>query len=92
MSHIEGSAGSSPVAGSSLPPAAIELAMRMYNAAREGNLELLQQAVLAGLPANMTNEKGDTLVCGLLGLYMISAHASLLTPPRTPLSIVSVKI
>lgn len=55
-------------AASSLPPAAIELAMRMYNAAREGNIELLQQAILAGLPANMTNEKGDTLVCSLLGL------------------------
>lgn len=48
---------------SSLPPEALELATRMYNAAREGNTELLQQAVLAGLPPNMTNEKGDSLVC-----------------------------
>lgn len=47
--------------------------MRMYNAAREGNLELLQQAVLAGLPPNMTNEKGDTLL--MLAAYY--GHAEL---------------
>lgn len=54
----EGSSGAS----SSLPPEAIALATRMYNAARQGDSELLQQAILAGLPPNMTNEKGDTLV------------------------------
>ena len=46
----------------SLPPEVIALASRMYNAAREGDSPLLQQALSAGLPANMTNEKGDTLV------------------------------
>lgn len=55
---------------SSLPPEALELATRMYNAAREGNIELLQQAVPAGLPPNMTNEKGDTLVWNLLWSWM----------------------
>lgn len=65
MSNQQEDGTSSPGAASSLPPAALELAMRMYNAAREGNIELLQQAILAGLPANMTNEKGDTLVWGL---------------------------
>ncbi|ROV96187.1 hypothetical protein VSDG_04972 [Cytospora chrysosperma] len=73
MSDSQGNGGSSPAAASSLPPAAIELAMRMYNAAREGNLELLQQAVLAGLPPNMTNEKGDTLL--MLAAYY--GHAEL---------------
>lgn len=62
MCHKNGNAGVEPATTSSLPPEAIELAMRMYNAAREGDSELLQQAVLAGLPPNMTNEKGDTLV------------------------------
>lgn len=34
----------------------------MYNAAREGNKEVLEEALASGLPANLTNEKGDTLV------------------------------
>ena len=48
---------------SALPPEAIALAARLYNAARQGDKDLLEQALGAGLPANMTNEKGDTLVC-----------------------------
>lgn len=51
-----------PSAASSLPPEAIELASRMYNAARQGDKELLTQAISAGLPPNLTNDKGDTLV------------------------------
>lgn len=51
-----------PPAPSSLPPEAIALATRMYNAARQGDADLLQQAITAGLPPNLTNEKGDTLV------------------------------
>lgn len=54
--------GPGPSAATSLPPEAIELASRMYNAARQGDKELLTQAVSAGLPPNMTNDKGDTLV------------------------------
>lgn len=45
-----------------LPPEAIALAGRMYDAARAGQIDIFQQALPAGLPANMTNEKGDTLV------------------------------
>lgn len=41
---------------------AIAFAGRMYDAARAGNVEIFQQALPARLPANMTNEKGDTLV------------------------------
>jgi hypothetical protein len=47
---------------SSLPPEAIALATRMYDAARNGQIDIFQQALPAGLPANMTNEKGDSLV------------------------------
>lgn len=47
---------------SSLPPEAIAFATRMYNAARQGQMDVFQQALPAGLPANMTNEKGDSLV------------------------------
>lgn len=46
-----------------LPPEAIAFAGRMYDAARKGDVAVLDQALSAGLPANMTNEKGDTLVC-----------------------------
>jgi hypothetical protein len=46
-----------------LPPEAIAFATRMYDAARAGQLDVFQQALPAGLPANMTNEKGDSLVC-----------------------------
>ncbi|KAH8899935.1 ankyrin [Thozetella sp. PMI_491] len=49
-------------AASSLPPEAIEFATRMFDAAREGSLEVFQQALPQGLPSNLTNEKGDTLL------------------------------
>lgn len=53
---------SKPMAAADLSPEAIALAARMYNAARCGDIEILHQALLAGLPSNMTNEKGDSLV------------------------------
>lgn len=45
-----------------LPPEAIAFAGRMYDAARQGDIPIFEQALPAGLPSNMTNEKGDTLV------------------------------
>jgi len=46
----------------SLPADTIAFANRMFDAAREGNSELLLQAVDAGLPPNLTNSKGASLV------------------------------
>jgi hypothetical protein len=46
-----------------LPPEAIAFAGRMYDAARAGQIDVFQQALPAGLPANMMNDKGDSLVC-----------------------------
>lgn len=46
---------------------AIRLAAQMYNAAREGNKAVLEEALESGLPANLTNEKGDTLVSAAWG-------------------------
>ena len=46
----------------SLSPDAIAFAARMYDAARAGQMDIFEQALPAGLPANMTNEKGDSLV------------------------------
>ncbi|KAA1473235.1 ankyrin [Dentipellis sp. KUC8613] len=56
-----------------LPPATIDFAHRMFDAAREGNAELLLQAVDAGLPANLTNDGGNTLL--MLAAY--AGHADL---------------
>lgn len=61
--NYPGANSGTPASESSLPPEAIAFATRMFNAARQGDSELLQQAILAGLPANLSNEKGDTLVC-----------------------------
>jgi hypothetical protein len=52
-----------------LPPEAIAFATQMYDAARAGRLDIFQQALPAGLPANMTNEKGDSLVRYLLSCF-----------------------
>ncbi|KAG7143359.1 putative ankyrin repeat protein like [Verticillium longisporum] len=56
-----------------LPPEAIELAGRMYDAARSGDATVFAQALPAGLPVNMTNEKGDSLL--MLAAYY--GHAEL---------------
>ncbi|GAP85110.1 putative ankyrin repeat-containing domain protein [Rosellinia necatrix] len=56
-----------------IPPEAIEFATRMYNAAREGQIDILNEALLAGLPPNLTNDKGDTLL--MLAAYY--GHAEL---------------
>ncbi|KAJ8105240.1 hypothetical protein ONZ43_g7505 [Nemania bipapillata] len=45
-----------------ITPEAIEFATRMYNAAREGQIDIFREALPAGLPANLTNDKGDTLL------------------------------
>ncbi|KZT66279.1 ankyrin [Daedalea quercina L-15889] len=59
--------------GGSLPTETVEFAHRMFDAARTGDTALLSQAIDAGLPANLTNEKGNTLL--MLAAY--SGHAGL---------------
>ncbi|KAJ6554912.1 ankyrin [Mycena vulgaris] len=53
---------------SSLPPETIAFAHRMFEAARTGNSELLIAAVDAGLPVNILNDKGNSLL-------MLAAYA-----------------
>lgn len=43
-------------------PEIIAFASRMYDAARKGDTAIFEQALPAGLPSNMTNDKGDSLV------------------------------
>ncbi|RDW84905.1 hypothetical protein BP6252_02495 [Coleophoma cylindrospora] len=59
MAQTSGNGGHSV---QSLPPEAIALATRMFDAARSGQLDIFQQALPVGLPANMTNDKGDSLI------------------------------
>ncbi|KIK97812.1 hypothetical protein PAXRUDRAFT_824531 [Paxillus rubicundulus Ve08.2h10] len=58
---------------SALPQETLDFANRMFDAAREGNSELLLQALDAGLPVNLTNDKGNTLL--MLAAY--AGHAEL---------------
>ncbi|KAI6042892.1 ankyrin [Pisolithus marmoratus] len=67
--------GTQAVDVNSLPPATLEFAHRMFDAAREGNSELLLAAIDAGLPVNLTNDKGNTLL--MLASY--SNHPTLVS-------------
>ncbi|KAJ2925630.1 hypothetical protein H1R20_g11464, partial [Candolleomyces eurysporus] len=53
---------------SSLPAETIQFAGKIFDAARQGNSELLLAAVDSGLPVNLTNDKGNTLL-------MLAAYA-----------------
>jgi len=52
----------------SLPGETLDFASKMFDAARDGNSELILAAVDAGLPPNLTNAKGNTLL-------MLAAYA-----------------
>ncbi|KAF9460784.1 ankyrin [Collybia nuda] len=56
-----------------LPTETLDFAHRMFEAAREGTSTLLLAAVDAGLPINLTNDKGNTLL--MLAAY--AGHAEL---------------
>lgn len=45
-----------------LPPAALDLAAKLFDLAREGNTATLKQYIDAGVPKNLTNSSGDTLL------------------------------
>jgi len=59
-----------------LPPEAIALAGRLFDAARIGQVDVFEQALPRGLPANLTNDKGDTLV-SLLSSFHPPFHRSI---------------
>ncbi|GAA5876131.1 hypothetical protein JCM3774_003507 [Rhodotorula dairenensis] len=54
---------------------AIEYARQFFDAARRGDVEFMQAPLEAGLPANLTNASGDTLV--MLAAY--HGHADAVT-------------
>ncbi|KAF2854076.1 ankyrin [Plenodomus tracheiphilus IPT5] len=51
-----------PNSSPSLPPAALDLAAKLFDLARAGTTPDLQQYVTAGIPPNLTNSTGDTLL------------------------------
>ncbi|KAF2230893.1 ankyrin [Viridothelium virens] len=51
-----------PQSTSSLPPEALDLATRLFDFARAGSTADLLQYLTAGIPPNLTNSKGDTLL------------------------------
>ena len=51
-----------PQSVADLPPAALDLAAKLFDLAREGNTPTLKQYVDAGVPKNLTNSTGDTLL------------------------------
>ena len=48
--------------GGSLEPEVMDLAARLFGGARSGNAAMLAAYVDAGVPVNLTNPNGDTLV------------------------------
>lgn len=77
-------AADAATAAAALPPAALALAARLFDGARQGNDELLGQALRGGLKANMRNDRGDSLVCcavsllSLVLLCVLGFHPSML--------------
>ena len=61
-SQIPTSAPSVPTSVSQLPPAALDLATKLFDYARQGHTSELSTYVNAGIPPNMTNHAGDTLL------------------------------
>jgi ankyrin repeat protein len=56
----------SPISGTNAAPVAdqetLELAERLFDAARSGNSELLRTYIDAGVPVTLTNSAGDSLL------------------------------
>ncbi|GAA2445191.1 ankyrin repeat domain-containing protein [Streptomyces mauvecolor] len=56
-----------------LDPEVVELAAKIFDLARQGDAEALAAYVDAGVPANLTNDRGDSLV--MLAAYHGHAEA-----------------
>jgi ankyrin repeat protein len=56
------SSSSSTRDANQLPPEALALATKLFDFAREGKTDELSQYISAGIPVNLTNHKGDTIL------------------------------
>jgi ankyrin repeat protein len=52
----------SNASSTTLPPAALALASTLFDLARSGTTPALEQYLVAGIPKNLTNASGDTLL------------------------------
>ncbi|KAF2797982.1 ankyrin [Melanomma pulvis-pyrius CBS 109.77] len=59
---VEPPPNSTPTAPSHLPPEALDLAAKLFDYARAGSTSHLQPYLAAGIPPNLTNSAGDTLL------------------------------
>ncbi|MET3901633.1 ankyrin repeat domain-containing protein [Paenarthrobacter sp. 4246] len=63
MSHLNQPAGSEPASpGTNADDETLALAHALFDAAREGNTELLRGYLSAGAPSTLTNAAGDSLL------------------------------
>ncbi|KAK4623411.1 Putative ankyrin repeat protein [Fulvia fulva] len=63
QSHPDSTTSPQPQPGKpQLPPEALDLASKIFDFAREGKVAELRQYLTAGIPPNLTNHKGDTLI------------------------------
>ncbi|QBI54307.1 ankyrin repeat domain-containing protein [Streptomonospora litoralis] len=69
-----------PADASGPDPDVIELASRVFDLARRGETDLLTAYLDAGVPVNLTNDKGDTLV--MLAAYHGHARTTALLCER----------
>ena len=58
----EGTLSDPPTSSPDLPPAAIDLAAKLFDLARSGSTDTLKAYMDAGVPSNLTNHAGDTLL------------------------------
>jgi len=65
----------STLSANSLPPAALDLASKLFNLARVGDTSALELYVTAGIPPNLTDSRGNTLL--MLAAY--HGHAKTVT-------------
>ncbi|GAA1245182.1 ankyrin repeat domain-containing protein [Prauserella halophila] len=68
-------AGGSHTVGTEIDPELLELATRVFDFARHGDTDTLAAYVDAGVPVNLSNDSGDTLV--MLAAY--HGHAGTVT-------------
>ncbi|MBB3664811.1 hypothetical protein FB384_003762 [Prauserella sediminis] len=70
-----GGTGGPPAVGAEIDPELLELAARVFDFARRGETDTLAAYVDAGVPVNLSNDSGDTLV--MLAAY--HGHAGTVT-------------
>jgi hypothetical protein len=70
-----------PSQANAMPPELIAFAGKLFDAARQGQMDIFEQAIPRGVPVNLTNDKGDSLVwftISVLRLPFFRVHLTIL--------------